>query len=334
MTNVKASQRPNSKLVDITYDLSDPENDPIIIKVEISSDGGQTFRVPSRFLEGHFGDAVEPGLNRSIVWNAGVDWDGEFSDSMVVKIIASDRRGLPGLDWSLEIPPGGFLMGKDGFAEGPGPSLRVNIEYSFWLTQKVINVGQYLEFLNLAYAAGWIRESGSLLPGNPLGIEGGLIRSGRQFSWGGNQFLIIPGVNNDQVASATYLGAYAFSEFYGYDIPTDAEWEKTMRGPDNDDRGEHFIFPWGNTGNPPPTWSHPFNLDDLSQTEWVHSAGIILGSQVPIALSELPTQSIATLSKRNQPYRGASHRIASNFTKPANEILAFRLVRRQLPVAE
>ena len=51
--------------------------------------------------------------------NAGLDWDGEFSDKMRVRITASDGKGLAGLEWSKEIPPGGFLMGQDG-----GPEVR------------------------------------------------------------------------------------------------------------------------------------------------------------------------------------------------------------------
>ena len=63
---------------------------------------------------------MEPPTIRSqvIVWNAGVDWDGEYSPLMRVKVIASDSRGYPGLQWGQEVPPGGFLLGQDGGAEG------------------------------------------------------------------------------------------------------------------------------------------------------------------------------------------------------------------------
>ena len=50
----------------------------------------------------------------------------------------------------------------------------------------------------------------------------------------------------DRPALVTYCGATAFARFYGYDLPTDVEWEKAARGPDNDDQDEHLCYPWGN----------------------------------------------------------------------------------------
>ncbi|MBI4324944.1 MAG: SUMF1/EgtB/PvdO family nonheme iron enzyme [Chloroflexi bacterium] len=47
----------------------------------------------------------------------------------------------------------------------------------------------------------------------------------------------------------TWYGAIAFAQNYGYDLPTDAEWEKAARGPGHDGLGEHQIYPWGNSIN-------------------------------------------------------------------------------------
>ena len=48
-------------------------------------------------------------------------------------------------------------------------------------------------------------------------------------------------------AQVTWYGALAFAQFYGYDLPTDAEWEKAARGPEFDGAGEHRVYPWGNS---------------------------------------------------------------------------------------
>ena len=61
VTNVTASQRTDgSKIVDITYDVSDAENDTLTISVKISDDGGATFSIePNEAnLTGDFGSGI------------------------------------------------------------------------------------------------------------------------------------------------------------------------------------------------------------------------------------------------------------------------------------
>lgn len=48
VTNVVARQQPNSRQVEITYDVADADGDTLFVSVEISSDGGATFGVPAR----------------------------------------------------------------------------------------------------------------------------------------------------------------------------------------------------------------------------------------------------------------------------------------------
>src|SRR6478735_871882 len=96
VSNVTASQRTGTKLVDITYNVADADGDALKIRVEVSDNAGTTYAVPAFALTGAVGDNVAPGNGKTIVWNAGVDWDGEYSEQMRVKVIASDSRGFPG----------------------------------------------------------------------------------------------------------------------------------------------------------------------------------------------------------------------------------------------
>jgi formylglycine-generating enzyme required for sulfatase activity len=64
--------------------------------------------------------------------------------------------------------------------------------------------------------------------------------------WNVNKFEPLTG-RDDKPVSVTWYGALAFATFYGYDLPTTAEWEKGARGPNNDDAGEHLVYPWGDT---------------------------------------------------------------------------------------
>ena len=253
VTNVVASQRASTKLVDIYYNVSDAEGDSLKIGVEVSNNAGQTYSIPASSLTGDYGSGITPGTGKHIVWNAGVDWDGEYSSQMRVKVVASDGTGLPGLAWSSEIPAGGFLMGQDGGAEGNGPSRHVNIPWSYWLSKYEITADQYSEFLNIALAAGNITRMGTtgvVANGSSfIGVTNGtqLIKLDqlRDVVWNINSFEAAPGRSNFPVR-VNWYGAIAFAQHFGYDLPTDAEWEKAVRGPDHAEGEQHQVYPWGN----------------------------------------------------------------------------------------
>jgi hypothetical protein len=230
VSNIRASQLDDTKLVEILYDVEDAENDKLTIRVEISADGGERYNVPARTFEGAVGANVDSGKDKKITWNAGLDWDGEFSDKMRVRITASDGKGLPGLEWSKEIPPGGFLMGQDGGPEGSGPSKHINLKYSFWISKYEITNAQFCDFLNLYHAEGNI----------PIVAD---ISIGDVVIWNVNKYEVTK--EADYPARVHLNWADKFARYYGFSIPREYEWEKAARGPDHDDAGEHQNYPWG-----------------------------------------------------------------------------------------
>jgi len=252
-TNATTLLIETGKQVRITYDLFDDDGDLLKVRVEISSTGGSIYSVPAFTFTGDIGANISTGVNRTILWDAEADWDGEYSTNMIVKVFATDNKGYPGLEWGLEVPASGFLMGQDGGTEGSGPSRHVTIPWSYWLSRFEITVAQYCDFLNMAYAVGFVTRRGtSEAIGQPLALPGFpedpvpllFLGDSLDIRWNVNNFEPQPGRSNFP-AKVTWYGAMAFAQFYGYDLPTDAEWEKAARGPDHDDEDQHLRYPWG-----------------------------------------------------------------------------------------
>ncbi len=252
-----------NKLVDIHYDLFDDDGDLLKVRIEISDNGGTLYSVPAFSFTGDIGDNIVTGLQKHVVWDAGVDWDGEYSDKMRVKVFAVDAKGFPEMKWGVEIPASGLLMGQDGGAEESGASRHVNIPWSYWLSKYEVSNKQYLDFINSALVAGYVyREGVELVKARRSKFSGvpedaTLIEIGdmHPIRWNVNNFELSSYTNlslgyvnmSNFPVEVSWYGAMAFARYYGYDLPTEAEWEKAARGLLYDDEDQHRLYPWGNT---------------------------------------------------------------------------------------
>ncbi len=78
VSNLTAAQRPGTKLVDITYDVT-ADTQTVKVILEISGDGEATWAVPVKSVTGPVGSDVAVGPDKTITWSTGVDWDRPYS---------------------------------------------------------------------------------------------------------------------------------------------------------------------------------------------------------------------------------------------------------------
>ncbi|MBI9019437.1 MAG: formylglycine-generating enzyme family protein [Phycisphaerae bacterium] len=176
-------------------------------------------------------------------------------------IMASEwlTEGVPGPDGIIfaNIPAGTFQMG-DNFNEGANDEWPVHTVTlsSFQMSRHEITNGQYCQYLNAALAANLIT-----VYDNRVYAKSDTSHSYPYFDTTayssysyigyltGNQEFNVSSKNgrsmhNDPVVEVSWYGADAFCDFYGYKLPTEAQWEYAARGGYSGRR-----FPWGDTIN-------------------------------------------------------------------------------------
>ena len=136
VSNVQGLQRPGTKLVDITYDVT-ADTPTVGVTLRISSDGGTTFSVPATTLTGAVGANVPVGTGKVITWNAGTDWLGNYSTAMRFEIKVDDgvvpapegfadvaAGALPASSWAGAQAVDGFFMAKTEVTWGEFQTVR------------------------------------------------------------------------------------------------------------------------------------------------------------------------------------------------------------------
>ena len=110
VSNVRGAQRAGTKLIDITYDLSDPDSATVFVSIQLFANGTA---LPAFSLSGDVGAGVTPGFNKKITWNAGQDWNRRYTSSGSARIIVDDMTTTTP-SATMAYVPAGFSAGSYG----------------------------------------------------------------------------------------------------------------------------------------------------------------------------------------------------------------------------
>jgi len=257
VSNVTALQRTDgSKLVDIYYNVSDPDSPTVGVRVKVSNDGGSTYNIIPVTMTGDFGETVVPGTGKHIVWNAGSDMPYTFSGNFRVAVTAHDCAGYTGE--MITIPAGPFLMGNNGH-EGYSNSSELpqhQVQLSEYKIGKYeVTRGEYRRFMidggygrpELWSVDGWVWRVANNRTEPSYWIA--------EQNWG-----TPPGAftqtDRHPVVGVSYYEAEAFCNWATassgggapFHLPTEAQWEKAARW--DAATSTPRVYPWGDLWDP------------------------------------------------------------------------------------
>jgi len=236
VSNLAVTQQEGSKQMQIQYDVSSSHASAVQVDVLVF-DGTNSIALSA--LSGDVGAGVSTGTGKTILWNAGADWDGVVSSALEFWVIADD-----GAETTPSPLPNEKLV-LAGINSGTDPdfgSYSLTLSDRLWVGLAEVDKALWDEVYNWAVLNGYDFDNvGDAEAINHPVVAINWYDSVKWCNARSEKEGLLPGYKVGGLIYRTGIATPVWMDTEGYRLPTVEEWQFLARGSRSGSR-----FPWGN----------------------------------------------------------------------------------------